>query len=695
MRIHATPVGCSLAGIVLMAFVLASCSRPRPHPAKGGSAAPLETVEEYAILRLPVKGFDRLSLNDKLLAYHLYQAAVAGRDIHFDQLHRRNLEIRQVCEEILLHSDGIDKKLLGEIATYLKLQYLNTGIYGKFTYAKLLPPKRITYGKFEDAMERAKRNGAVFQSQGKREVREYADSLRRTIFDPAFEPFVTSRSPKPGEDLLTASANNYYDRGIHLSDLQRFTDLHPLNSRLAREGKKIVEQVARAGDPSKKIPPGIYAPYLAKVAGHLDEAVEYATPENAKSLRLLAEYYRTGDPKLFTKYNIAWLAYSKPTVDIINGFIEEYLDPREKKGAWEGMTYFVDEESSGWLREVASKADYYESHAPISDAYKRSGVKPIANMVEVLVEAGEAGPISFSGVNLPNDQALRVQYGSKNVLLWNTKRARDEIIGEKAVREFVIPEDQEILLKHRQAAIEILVGFHETLGHASGQANPKLTEDPSHYLPGYYSWLEEERADLLALHHAWDPETFRIRKDWSDEAARAMYKQYPVSELIGLAEIPLGSTNLEEPHQVGGLFAVNFFRKKWGVVEEVRREVGGHMKTFWVVRDENIPRMRQAVDELLRELQRIKSEGDLPAIRKLAQGYGAATYDSKLATEIRDRKKKLGLPSYCAYVYPELQLIEQGGRPVDVRLVDSESFLRQQLKWSGYGAKEIDLVSGR
>jgi dipeptidyl-peptidase-3 len=648
-----------------------------------GRSKVLQTIDEFAILRLPVTGFGRLPLREKLLAYHLYRAAVAGRDIHFDQNHRHALAIREICERILLHPEGIEPAVLRNVGKYLELQFLNGGIYGKFTYAKFLPPKGLTFRRLKDAALRAERNGGRFPLCRSGSLHEHLETLRPTMFDPSFEPYTTTRSPAKGEDPLSASANNLYERGLRLSDLDGFRERYPLNSTVLRRKGRVVEEVWRSGDTRRRIPPGRYAEAIDRIVRELESAIPHATPPHAKALRLLIDYYRTGDPETFRRYNIAWLKYRRPTIDTINGFIEEYRDPREKKGAWEGTTFFVNETTSGWLRKVALKADYYERRSPIDEAYKRKGSKPIANMVEVLVSAGDGGPVLFAGVNLPNDQALRQKYGSKNVLLWNSVEARTEVAGERLVREFFLPKDREIILKHRKVIPEILVGFHETLGHASGKKSDRLREDPSHYLPGYYSWLEEERADLVALHHAWDPETFRIRKDWTEEAARALYKRYPTIEMIQLAEIPASAERIEEPHLVGGIFAVNYFIRH-GVVQQLRREVSGKMKTFWVVPDEKIPEMRRCVAELLRELQRIKSEGDLPAMERLARTYRAAEYDKKVAAEVRARKRSLSIPDHVAFVFPELEIVKRKSLPVDVRITYPKGFLQQQMGWSSW-----------
>ncbi len=642
---------------------------------------PMEMVDGHAILALPVSGFESLSLDDKLLAYHLYQSAIIGRDISFDQNHRYNLAIRALCEQILLHSKGVDPTVLKEIATYLKMQYINVGIYGKLTFAKFLPPKALTFKKLSDAAEKAKKNGA--------QVPVAVSDLEKIIFDPTFEMYNTTRSPKPGDDLITGSAINFYDRGITWKEVDGFKDKYPLNSKIVQENGKLGESVWRAGDPKQKIPAGLYAEKIEAMIQHMEAALPHASKENAKSLQLLIDYYRTGNNETFNNYNIAWLKYDQPTIDIIHGFIEEYRDPREKKGAWEGMVFFINEKTSGWLRQVAAKADEYEKHTPFDEKYKRTGVKPIANLVEVLIETGDAGPISWSGVNLPNDQRIRQKYGSKDVLLWNAREAKEKVGGEKLIHEFVWPEDQEIVSKHASSGIEVLVGFHEALGHASGKQSDKLKGAPRDHLPGYYSWLEEERADLLALHHAWDAETFKIRRDWNEEAAKALYKRYPTMEMLNLAELPEGATAIEEPHAVGGNFAVHYLMKKSKAIEEVERKVGGQKKTFWVVRDENIPKMREGVAELLRELQRIKSEGDLEAIKKLAAEYGATQFDANLAKEVRERKKRLHIPSYYAFVFPSMTLVEKDGKPADVQLGYPKDFLRQQMSWSGYTEAEL------
>ncbi len=677
------------SAVAAMALSPSLCAGATTSVADAGHGL-LETVGDVAVLSLPVSGFEGLSLNDKLLAYHLYQAAIAGRDIQFAQVYGHNLAIRKLCEEILLHPKGINTETLSEIATYLKQQYIHTGIYGARTYTKMLPPGSLTYEKLAAAASLAEKNGADFALPGGQSLDRHLAELKRPIFDPQFDRFSTTRTPEPGKDMLTASAVTFYAPDLRLAELTGFTEQYPLNSNIVRENGRLKEIVWRIGDASRNVSSGLYGDYLSRVAGHLEDAVKYASPENAEALRLLIDFYKTGDNAGFSRYNVAWLQYKDPTVDTINGFIESYRDPLERRGSWEGIVFFVNETTSGWLREVASKADYYESRTPFDEKYKRAGVKPIANMVEVLIETGDGGPISWSGINLPNEAAVRQKYGSKNVLLWNARRAREGIIGKRLIEEFVWPEERELISKHDRAAIEVMVGFHEALGHASGKASDELKGDPRDHLPGYYSWLEEERADLLALHHAWDPETMKIRsKDWNPEAATALYKLYVVMQLWSLAEIPDGAEAIEETHQIGENFAINYFMRKAKVVETRRRRDGDREKTFYVVPDEKIPQMRQAVAELLAELQRIKSEGDLAAIRKLAEDYSAVSYDKALAREVRDRKKARDIPSYSAYVFPELRLLTRNGEPQDVTVTLPKSFLRQQMSWSGYTPEQL------
>jgi dipeptidyl-peptidase-3 len=677
--------------LVLAVLTAAGPIRAIAADAATSAPGPLEVIGDVAVVSLPVGGFEQLSLDDKLLAWHLYQAAVAGRDIQFEQTYAHNLAIRKLCEEILLHSRGVDAATLKLIATYLKQQYIHTGIHGARTYTKMLPPDGLSFEALADAAKQAAAQGARFRLALGQSLEQHLAELRRPMFDAEFDRFSTTRTPPPGEDLLTASAVTFYAPDIRQADLQRFDERYPLNSTVVREGGKLQELVWRIGEPSRGIPPGPYADYLQRVVAHLEEARRYASPPNAEALRRLIEFYRTGDNADFSRYNIAWLKYARPTVDTINGFIENYRDPLEKRGAWEGIVFFVNEASSGWLRQVADKADYFESRTPYREQYKRRGVKPVANMVEILVETGDGGPISWSGINLPNETAVRQQYGSKNVLLWNGRRAREGIIGDRLINEFVWPEDRALLSRHDDAVIEVLVGFHEALGHASGKASDRLKSDPRDYLPGYYSWLEEERADLLALHHAWDPETMRIRrKDWSEEAATAFYKLYVAMQLWSLAEIPEGAEAIEETHQIGEHFAINYFLRKAGVIEVRKRTEAGREKTFYVVPDDKIPQMRQAVAELLAELQRIKAEGDLEAIRRLAEEYSAVNYDKRLAAEVRERKRALGIPSYFAYVFPELRLVTTDGRPTDVTLAPARSLLRQQMQWSGYTTQQLD-----
>ncbi len=443
----------------------------------------LERVGNTQVVQMYADGFEHLPLRQKILAYHLCQAAIAGRDIMYDQNHRHALEIRRLVEEIVTHAEGIETSVLDKIVRYAKLVWINNGHYYARSFAKFVPD--FTPEELHGAALIAVRNGATLPCAEGESVDALLARLHASIFDPQYEPFKTNKTPRPGQDILTASANNLYE-GVTLSEVEGFSERYPLNSRLVKRDGQLVEEVYRTGTDS--IPPGRYAAQLAAVVEHLERAAAVADGAQQRASRHLISYYRTGDVREFHNFYLIWVR-DNPLVDTINGFVETYLDARSVKRAWEGLVFFVDQQTTAKMRALANCAQYFEDRAPWEEAYKKQGVQaPVANAIKVLTQTGDQGPIGWAGINLPNEQWIREQHGSKSIKLQNMIAARRKAQSDALLREFCATRAELARAKRfGDEASDAMLALHEIVGHGSGKVDPKLTGDPSDYLREYYS----------------------------------------------------------------------------------------------------------------------------------------------------------------------------------------------------------------
>ncbi len=630
----------------------------------------LETVDKVALVQLYADGFQDLSLNQKILAYYLSQAALAGRDITYDQNHRHGLKVRNLLEEIVTHPQGIDEKPLERITSYLKLFWAFNGNYGT-NNRKFVPefsPEDLLL-----ASKAALSNGADLKLRDEEALKEELNKIQRTIFDPDFEPLLANKSPKQGEDVITASGNNYYE-GVTLKDLQDFEEKYPLNSKVVKKDGKIIEQVYRAGTDS--VPPGLYAEQLNRVTGNLEKALPYAGKGQREALGNLIRYFKTGDPKDFDKYNISWVR-DNPIVETINGFIETYSDARGAKGEYEGTVSFVDKEANQVMQDMAAFAEYFEDKAPWDEKYKKKKINPpVANAVALLLATGGGGPISFLGVNLPNAQEIRQTYGSKNFILTNVCSIRRKAEAGKMAKEFALTEEEIKLDQLYGEKADLLhTAIHEILGHGSGKVSERLTADPSEYLREYYSTLEEAKADLVALWHIFDPRLMQLA-DIDRKTGEALYRDYARMDLVRLRTVKQGD-RLEKDHARARHMVVSFLREKTKAIETVQKDG----KLYMVAKD--LDRMRQGVGEILSLIMRIKAEGDYQEAESLVETFGV-----KINTEWRDqvmkRAQAIDLPDHHALVMPSLSLIKDtDGKITDVEISYSQDFMGQQLEYSG------------
>jgi dipeptidyl-peptidase-3 len=632
----------------------------------------LEQVGNTQIVRLYADGFDELSLNEKLLAYYLSQAAIAGRDINYDQSHRFDLEIRNLMEEVILHSEGLSPELLKKITDYTKLVWANNSHYNASTGVKIIP--EFSFDELIQAATNALATGADFGIKGEDELKEKLTNLEKHIFDSQFEPLLTNKAPAEDKDIITGSANNLY-HDVSLAEVEQLEEKNPLNSRVAKVNDKIVEQVYRAG--TNDIPAGLYAKELEEIAVNLEKALPYAAEHQKETLEQLITYFRTGDPQDFRKYNISWVT-DDPPVDTINGFIEVYLDARGAKGEYEGLVYFIDRKTTKMMKDLAKEAQYFEDRMPWEEKYKKTHVQvPVSNSISVVMGIGGTGPIPPIGINLPNPQDIREQYGSKNVLLTNVIRNSAEATGSRAVDEFALTEEEaDLSKKYGGLAGELVTALHEIIGHGSGKVEPTLTEDPSIYIKEYYSTLEEARADLAALYHIWDDKLIELGIIPNLDVAKAAYYAYARNNIVQLRRIKEGD-KIEQDHMRGRHMGVSYLREVTKAIEVVEKDGKIYMKVV------DMEKMREGVGELLSKIMKIKATGDYQAAKDLIDTYGI-----KINTEWRDqvikRCEALNYPDYSAFVMPRLTLVKNdSGEIIDVAVHYDEDFQTQMLRFSG------------
>ena len=630
----------------------------------------LERVDEAAVVQLYADGFAELPVREKILIFHLYQAALAGRDIYYDQRYASNLEMRDVLEEILTHADGIDPAALAEIHRYTKLFWINTGPYNNLTARKFA--LKTTPEAFAAAAARAAANGARFPLRAGEALDGLLARLERCFFDVEFDPIVTSKTPGPGKDILQASANNLYN-GVSMADLDGFDEKYALNSRLIRRDGALVEEVYRAG--------GRYDPYIRDIIAHLRDAVPYATDPMAAALRALIRFYETGEQADRVAYDIAWVQDRDSPVDTINGFVEVYMDARGHKGAWEALVYYVNRHKTEGIRKLAAAAQWFEDRMPWEDQYKKQGVRGVsANAIDVVIETGDSGPVTPVGINLPNDQTIREQYGSKSVSLSNATEAYDKSTSPEFRREFAwSPEEAERAEKWSSFASELTTNMHEVIGHGSGRISDHLQGNPQGVLREQYSALEESRADLVALYFVQDRKLVElglVEELDQDEIVLAEYEGYARNALVQLRRVREG-TQIEEDHMRNRQMIVQWLIANSRAIDVRTREA----KTYYVVVD--VKAFRDGVGRLLAAVQRIKSEGDYEAAKGLFETYGVH-FDPRLRDEVVERVDRLKMPSYTGFVQPRLDAVRNGqGEIADVQISYPLDLTAQMLEYSG------------
>lgn len=631
----------------------------------------LERVDEAAVVQLYADGFDALPLEQKILTWHLYQAAIAGRDIYYDQHYAHNLEMREILEEIITHPSHVDAATLAEIQRYTKLFWLNTGPYNNLTARKFV--LKCTPEAFAAAAKAAQADGATFPMQQGETLDALLARLNPVFFDPDVDPIVTNKTPGPGKDILASSANNLYVN-VTMKDLEGFHEKYGLNSRLVKQPDgKLVEEVYKIG--------GRYDKQIREIVKHLEAAVPYASQSMAAALGALIKWYQTGEDEDRHAYDVAWVRDKDSPVDTINGFVEVYKDARGVKGSWEALVFYVNLKETEGIKKLAANAQWFEDHMPWDPKYRKQGVKGItAKAIDVVVETGDSGPVTPIGINLPNDQKIREQYGSKSVSLLNVSEAYDKSTPGSYRHEFSWT-DEEVARAEKWGAVASVLhtDLHEVLGHASGKLSARLTGAPQSVLKEQYSALEEARADLVGLYYISDPKLAElgvIKAEDQPDIARTEYESYTRNGLVQLRRVRQG-TQIEEDHMRNRQMIVRWLIDNTKAIE-VRQREG---KTFYVMTDPAV--FRQGVAKLLAEVQRIKSEGDYEAAKTLFETYGIH-FDPKLRDEVLTRVDKLNLPSYTGFVQPKLEpVMGANGAITDVKVTYPLDLTTQMLEYSG------------
>jgi dipeptidyl-peptidase-3 len=630
---------------------------------------------DIQVLRYQVPGFEQLSLKQKQLAYYLTEAGLAGRDIFWDQKYRHSLAVRKTLEAILRSYRGARSGADWDaFVTYAKQVFFANGIHHHYASVKLLPAFPTTY--LTTLLTQS--DAAQLPLEGKT-VATFGQELTPILFDPKLDAKTVNLDG--GIDNVTGSANNFY-RGVTAAEVEAFYAekvktgnprlSYGLNSQLTKVDGKLVERVWKVG--------GMYGPAIEKIVGWLEKAVTVAEHEGQKkSLELLIKFYRTGDLAVFDEHCIAWVADTQSRIDVVNGFIEVYADAAQKRGAFEFVVSMRDEEATKRIAAISHEAQWFEDNSPLVPAHKKAKVAGIsAKVITVIGEGGDSAPATPVGINLPNAEWIREQHGSKSVSLGNIVAAYNEVKSKSpATQEFAhSPEVAQRIKQWGALAGDLHTDMHEVIGHASGQLNPGVGT-PDQTLKNYAGTLEEARADLVALYYVLDPKLVAIGVMPTLDVGKAEYDGYIMNGLMTqLFRIKPGH-NLEEAHMRNRQLVAGWAFEK-GQADKVIERFSRDGKTFFRIND--YAKLRTLFGQLLREIQRIKSEGDFTAGKDLVENYGVKV-DQTLLAEVHRRYAPLNIAPFQGFIQPRLVPVKNGDAIVDVKVEYPTDFLAQMLDY--------------
>lgn len=635
-----------------------------------------ERFADLQLLRYRLTGFDRLSLRQKQLVYYLSKATLYGRDITFDQFGKYNLRIRKVlevvyCDRTIPHNTSDFKAM----EVYLKRVWFSNGIYHHYGCEKFKPGFSQEWLREQlqkvDARQLPLREGET--------VELLCQELFPVIFDETFLPKRVNKAD--GEDLLLTSACHFYD-GVTQQEAEAFYDKmkrenadsqtppsYGLNSTLVKENGIVYEQVWHAD--------GKYANAIRHIIYWLERAGEMAENEQQINIiNLLIKYYQSGDLHIFNEYCIEWLKEHDSTIDFINGFIEVYGDPLGLKGSWEGLVEYVDEEATKRTQIISRNAQWFEDHSPVDPRFRKLVVKGVtANVICAAMLGGDEYPSTAIGINLPNADWIRAQYGSKSITISNITEAYNRAAHGNGFREeFVIDEETLHLIdQYGDVCDDLHTDLHECLGHGSGQLLPGVDPDA---LKAYGNTIEEARADLFGLYYIADPKLVELGLLPDGEAYKSQYYTYMMNGLMTqLIRITPGN-QIEEAHMRNRALIAHWCYEHGQAVGLVRRDG----KTYVEITD--YKELRSLMARLLAEVQRIKSEGDYEAARQLVEQY-AVKVDADLHAEVLERYQRLNLAPYKGFINPMmLPVLDENGEICDIQLYYGESYAHQMLRYS-------------
>lgn len=653
-----------------------------------------ERFADIQMLRYELKGFEDLSLNQKLYIFCLAKATLMGRDITFDQQGKYNLRIRKTLETVYLHYEG-DRECeeFKAFEVYLKRIWFASGIHHHYGCEKFKPgfSEEYFYHLLENIGEKLL---PIKRGETKEDLMRQLESI---LFDPEVMPKRVNQTD--GEDLVLTSACNFYE-DVTQEEVERFyakmknTDnpnppSYGLNSKLTKRNNEVVELTWKED--------GLYGETIREIVSWLLKAQKYAENEGQKHvIDLLVKFYRTGNLEDFDRYSIAWVEQHEGLVDFINGFIEVYGDPLGMKGTWEGIVEYKDLEATKRTQTISQNAQWFEDHSPVDPRFRKPEVKGVtANVICAAMLGGEEYPASAIGINLPNSNWIRQEHGSKSVTIGNLTDAYNKAAQGNGFRDEFVIDEETVALMNQYADItdDLHTDLHECLGHGSGQLLP--TTDPD-ALKAYGNTIEEARADLFGLYYVADHKLVELGLTPNDEAYKAQYYSYLMNGLLTQTIRIKEGDKIEEAHMRNrALIAWWTLEHAEGAVELVQEEVsyasaedalkdaeGNIITTRTYMKVNDYEKLRHLFGELLAEIQRIKSEGDYEAARQLVEKY-AVNIDPDLHREILARYKKLNLAPYKGFINPKMTLVfDEEGNPIDVNLDYEESYTDQMLRYS-------------
>jgi dipeptidyl-peptidase-3 len=634
-----------------------------------------EAFADLQLLRYEVPGFNQLSLQQKQLAYYLYEAALSGRDIIYDQKSKYGLLVRKTIEAVYENYKG-DKNDTSwkQFETYCGRVWFSNGNYHHYSNEKFIPACSFDYFK---NLVLATPSNALPLNQGEN-IEAFTKRIQPIIFDASFMPKCVDL--RAGVDNIANSANNYYE-GVTQKEVEAFYNLKDtkgnapswgLNSKVVKENAQLIERTWKVG--------GMYDKAITQIVYWLEKAASVAeNDQQKKSLNLLVDFYKTGNLKTFDDYSIEWVHDTASRIDVVNGFIEVYLDAIGKKGSFQSMVSMKDMEATKRIAAIASKAQWFEDNSPLMPEHKKKQVKGItAKAITTIVESGDDAPSTPIGVNLPNADWIRKEYGSKSVSLsniihsYNVNSSKSGMLDEFVVDETV----KNRLKKYGALASDLHTDMHECIGHASGQIN-KGVETPDKTLKNYASCLEEARADLVGLYYIMDKKLIEIGVAESEEVGKAGYDQYMMNGLMTQLTRLKPGEKLEEAHMRNRQLNARWVFEK-GKQDNVVELIKVNNKTY--VRINDYSKLRTLFGQLLREIQRIKSEGDYKAATALVETYGV-NVDPVLHKEIISRYATLGIKPYRGFIQPVLEPVLKGDNIIDVKVTYPTSFFQQMMDY--------------